>query len=182
MDRQVGRKKRRGRPLAEPTPSGAARPERASREASGREEPPAPYPAAPHDETTERELAGALAGFKHYGNAPDPADFYDPALGRIARAFTEHRGRIRFRTTVHVKRGDSYTFAYTYTGLEEVLEELGSSRPRRDALFAGIIALEAPVTDRADVRRLADLANARRRLIELETERADLERLAQGRR
>lgn len=139
------------------------------------------YPAhAPHDPTLERELAGALAGYKHVGPPPDPADFYDVTLSRIARAFVDHRARIRYVTHTHLERDGGFVFANIYDGLEEVLTELGDPRPRLNAFYAGILGSEAPGTDPGDTRRLAELAHARRRLIELEVERAELERL--GRR
>lgn len=179
MKRQVGQgRKRRTRaetrvPLAQlPKPAPRAR-----EEAKRQHYPPA---HAPSDPQLERDLAGALAGFKHYGAPPDPADFYDVTLGRIARAFIDHRPRIRYVTHTHLEREGAIIFANIYDGLEEVLAELGDPRPRLNTFYAGILGSEAPGTTGADVRALAELAHARRRLIELETERAELERL--GRR
>lgn len=172
MDRQVGKRKRRSRARG-PAPSGAARPRLEELEEGQR---PA-YPRAPNNPTLERELAGSLAAWWHNGPDPDPADFYDPTLGTIARAFVEHRARIRFLATIPLELHGTTTLVLTYTGLEEVLAELGDPNARRTAFYAGIIASEAPATHAGDVGRLHRLALARARLMELEDERAELERI-----
>lgn len=173
MRRQVGQTRRtraRG-----PGSSGAARPGLA--EAKLEEGPREPYPVIPHDLTTERDLVGGLASWNHLGAKPDPDDFYDVTLARIARAFIDHGARIRPLSFASVDRDAGVVFAYTYTGLIEVLAELGDTRPRLTAFYAGILGAASGLTDAGHVRRLAALAHARRRLIEIETERGELERL-----
>lgn len=178
MKRQVGQRKRRTRDESRAPLAQLSKPAPRAREEAKRQH----YPAhAPHDPTLERELAGALAGYKHAGPPPDPADFYDVTLARIARAFIDHRARIHYVTHTHLERDGAFVFANVYAGLEEVLAELGDPRPRLNAFYAGILGSDAPVTHGGDVRRLAELAHARRRLVELETERAELERLGRRR-
>lgn len=178
MDRQVGRKKRRTRaqaraPLAQlskPAPEGAYE------EASGQTTPPA---VIPHDPALERDLVAALAAATHYGPKPDPGDFYDVTLARIARAFLERRPDIgRIAGGWLERNGDPCAvYLYTYEHLDTVLAAAGDPRPRVNAFFAGILAGAAYATDGRHTRRLADLARARRRLAELAAERAELEEL-----
>lgn len=165
MERQVGRKKRRSQAQG-PAPSGAARP----RNEDGQRQ----RYNAPHDPTTERELAAALAGYWHHGAPPDPAAFYVPRFARVARAFTEHRGRIRFVEVDLIELGDDLVHVYRYDGLERVLAELGDPDPAAGAFFVGILASEAPVTHAGDVARLERFAAWRRRLLDLEVERATI--------
>lgn len=172
MKRQVGQR-RRARARG-PGSSGAAI--QVSARGAAEESQRPEYPVAPHDPTLERDLVAALAAATHLGAKPDPADFYDVTLARIARAFVEHRARIGPIAGAWLERnGDPCaTYLYTYAGLEEVLAELGDPRPRVNSFFAGILAGAAYATDGRHARRLADLARARRRLAELETERAEL--------
>lgn len=127
----------------------------------------------PHDDLLERELVGALVSHSHVGPKPDPADFYDLALSRVARAVIDHDDRLTFKETATLMR-DEPVFSLVFEGLAEVLAELGDQHPRRTAFYAGTLASHAPVTHEGDVTKLHRLATARRRLIALEEERRAL--------
>lgn len=127
----------------------------------------------PHDDLLERELIGALVSHSHVGPKPDPADFYDHALARVARAVIGHDERITFKETATLMR-DEPVFSLVFEGLAEVLDDLGDQHPRRTAFYAGILASHAPVTHEGDVAKLHRLAEARRRLIAIEEERQTL--------
>lgn len=130
-------------------------------------------PVPPHDDLLERELVGALVSHSHVGPKPDPADFYDMSLARVARAVIDHGDRLVFRETAVLAR-DEPVFSLVFEGLAAVLAELGDQHPRRTAFYAGILASHAPVTHEGDVGKLRRLAEARRRLIAIEEERRTL--------